>query len=93
MTGPLFCLPLGPEVSVLDADESLIPLPSDARPESLDGLLTVSAADVTVLEVVVTVEVDWLPLEVDAGGGEVVVVDNFLLSSLSCSCCFEENKQ
>lgn len=86
----LFCLLLGPAPSVLDADESLIPLLSDARPESLDGLLVVPAADVTVLEAPVTVEVGRLSLDVDAGGFEVVVVDNFLFSSLNCSCCFRK---
>lgn len=69
---------------------SLIPLLSDARPESLDGLLTVPAADVTVLEVPVTVEVDRLSLDVGASSVDVVVVDNFLFSSLNCSCCFKE---
>ena len=87
----LFCLLLGPKPSVLDADESLIPLLSDARPESLDGLLTVSA-DVTVLEAV-TVEVDRLSLDIDAGGVDAVVVDNFLFSSLNCSCCFRAKEQ
>lgn len=88
----LFCLLLGPTLSVLDAVESLIPLVSDARPESLDGLLTVSAADVTVLEAVV-VEVDRLSLDVGAGGVDVVVVDNFFFSSLNCSCCFRAKEQ
>lgn len=88
----LFCLLLGAKLSVLDADESLIPLESDARPESLDGLLTVSAADVTVPEAV-AVEVDRLSLDVGAGGVDVVVVDNFLFSSLNCSCCFRAKDQ
>ena len=90
---PLFCLLLGAEVSVLDANESLIPLLSDARPESLDGLLIEPAKDVTVVEVAVTVDVDRPPLEVDTGGVGVVFVVNFLLSSLNCSCCFEEKEQ
>lgn len=86
----MFCLPLGPKPSVLDADESLIPLLSDARPESLEGLLVVPAADVTVIEAPVTAEVDRLSLDVEAGGSDVVVVDNFLFSSLNCSCCFRK---
>jgi len=90
LTESLFCLLLGPKPSVLDADESLIPLLSDARPESLDGLLTVSAADVTVLE---AVTVDGLSLDVEAGGADGVVVDNFLFSSLNCSCCFRAKEQ
>lgn len=93
MPGPLVCLLLVPDVSVLDVDESLIPLLSDVRPESLDGFLTVLVADVTVLEVAVTVVVDWLSLELNAGGVEVVVADIFLLSSLNCSCCFEEKER
>ena len=92
LAASLFCLLLGPTLSVLDAVESLIPLVSDARPESLDGLLTVSAADVTVLEAVV-VEVEWLSLDVGAGGVDVVVVDNFFFSSLNCSCCFRAKEQ
>lgn len=88
----LFCSLLGPTPSVLDADESLIPLLSEARPESLDGLLVVPAADVTrrVPQAPVTVEVDGLSPDVDAGGSEVAVVDNFLFSSLNCSCCFRK---
>ena len=88
----LFCLLLGAKPSGLDPDESLIPLESDVRPESLDGLLTVSAADVTMLEAV-AVEVDRMSLDVGAGGVDVVVVDNFLFSSLNCSCCFRVKDQ
>ena len=88
----LFCLLLGPRSSVLDEDESLIPLLSDARPESPDGLLTVSAAAVTVPEAV-TVEVDRFSLDVEAGGVDAVVVDNFLFSSLNCSCCCRAKEQ
>ena len=41
-----------------------------------------------------TVEADRLSLDVDVGGvNSAVVVDNFLFSSLNCSCCFREMKQ
>lgn len=83
----LFCLLLGIKFFVFDVDELLIFLVLDVRFELLEGLLIVFVVDVIVLEVVV-VEVVRLLFDVDVGGVDVVVVDNFLFLFFNCFCCF-----
>ena len=67
-------------------------MPFDVRPALLDEVLTVPVADVTVEEVVVTVEVvdtDTLLL-VFSVLTDTMEADSFLFSSRICSWCCKE---